>query len=407
MVLKDVSIHPNGRVSKDDPLDNLDVGMYFRALQDPNRVRVEAQRELAWMERHLGHGFQRSINGNPVMPFALLAEHAPASRQRAAQRARQGISPQQHLERYIPQAENAYRQIIAGERTLTSTATSAGATTGIVVDIARSIMWLTETGRALEMMTVVPGLQAQWQGYYGNVNPVADWTGEGGAITETTPTMVRLQRKPVTLGLYWNISSAAVYGADTPIAAIVERGCADVVVTRAMRAFLSGDDVGASFAEDTDSFDGLMNSGVAETDFGAAITNLGRDDLVDARRRLYADEVDLDNLGWILSTAVAEHLEELKLGTGNSSERYVYEYGMVNSGAQHVSARDTIHLGKTGVTAPAVLLDRSAAVALIWGAGIMFNSLRIPGETEVGYDLQVQANFALLNPKRAEIIKQA
>ena len=407
MVLKDVSIHPRGRVAKDDPLDHLDVGLYFRALQDPNRVRVEAQRELAWMERHLGHGFHSSVHGNPVMPFALLAEHAPESRQRAARRALQGISPEQHLERYIPQAENAYRQIIAGERTLTSAATSAGAATGVLVDIANSIMWLTETGRALDMMTVVPGLQAQWQGYYGNVNPVADWTGEGGAITETTPTMVRLQRKPVTLGMYWNISSAQVYAADTPIAMIVERGCADVVVTRGMRAFLSGDDVGASFAEDTDSFEGLMNSGVAETDFGAVIADLGRDDLVDARRRLYADEVDLDNLGWILSTAVAEHLEELKMGTGNSSERYVYEYGMVNSGAQSVSARDTIHLGKTGVTAPAVLLDRSAAVALIWGAGIMFNSLRIPGDTEVGYDLQIQANFAMMNPKRAEIIKQA
>ena len=127
---------------------------------------------------------------------------------------------------------------------------------------------------------------------------------------------------------------------------------------------------------------------------------------MDARRRLYTDEVDLDNLGWILSNPAAHRLEELRRG-GNASGSYVYEGGMVDSGAQWVQARDTVHLGKTGITAPAVLLDRSAAVALIWGAGIAFNALRIPGETEVGYDLQLPCNFAMLNPKRAEVIKQA
>ena len=246
MIRQNISIHPNGRVSKDDPLDNLDVGMYFRAMQDPGRFRVEAQRELAWMERNLGHGFQRSINGERVMPFALLAEHGPRARRRAAQRALQGISPEQHLERYMPLAENAYRSLqqnLAGERTLTSAATSAGAATGVVVDIARSIMWLTETGRALEMMTVVPGLQGDWQGYYGNATPEHDWTPEGGDLPETTPTLVRLQRKPKTLGMHWNISNAQVAAADTPIAALVEYGCAQVLVTQALRAFLSGNDV--------------------------------------------------------------------------------------------------------------------------------------------------------------------
>ena len=266
-------------------------------------------------------------------------------------------------------------------------------------------MWLTETGRALEMMTVVPGLQGEWQGYYGNANPAASWEDEGDDLTETVPTLVRLQRKPKTLGMHWNISSAEVTASDTPIAAIVEYGCVKVLVTRAMRAFLSGNDVGASFANDANAIDGLMNSAVTETGFGTGITDLGRGDMLASRRRLFADEVDLDNLGWILSSAVATQLEKTARHTGGSE--FVYQGGMVDCGAQWVPARETLHLGKTGIVAPAVLLDRSAAVALIWGAGIMFNALQIPGETEVGYDLQLQCNFAMLNPKRAEVIKQA
>ena len=143
------------------------------------------------MERNLDHGFHRGIHGSPVIPFALLAEHGPRARQRAAQRALQGVSPEQHLERYLPLAEDAYRSLqqnIAGERTLTQAATSGGAVTGVVVDIAHSIMWLTETGRALEMMTVVPGLQGEWQGYYGNATPAATTgTPEGGDLPRDDP----------------------------------------------------------------------------------------------------------------------------------------------------------------------------------------------------------------------------
>ena len=474
MVLKDVSIHPKGRVSKDDPLDNLDLGMYYRALADSGRFRTEAGRELAWMERNLGQGIHAG-DPAPCIPFSLLAKHGPRSKERAARRALEGVSPEQHLERYM----------LLAERTLTQASASAGALQGTLVDLAHSIMWITETARPLGMMTVVPGLDREWQGFYGNANPVHEWPGEGGNLPETTPTLVRLRRSPITVGMQWAISNAQIAAADAPIGSLVEDGCAEVLVTQAMRAFLSGNDVapngvqsvavtaaganytdatvviiadtangsgatavptitagaitaitvadpgenyasatttvtitdsgggaGATatvtldaFAQDPNAFDGLMNSGIVETNFGAAITNLDRQGLVDARRRLYDDEVGLDNLGWILSSAPAKQLEKTVRGGANGSQ-YVYQNGMLDCGAQWVPAVDSVHLGKTSTAAPAVLLDRSAAVCLIWGGGIMANPLRIPGQSETDDDLQVHCNFAMLNPKRAEIIKQ-
>ena len=408
--MEDVAIHPNGRVPRHDALNDLDLGLYCRALVNPGSVRVEGKRELAWMERNLGQGLHRAAAGASHVPFALLAEHGPKARRRTAQRALQGISPEQHLERYMPLAEQTYRDLCDNwngysQRTLTQAATSAGAATGTVVDIARSIMWLTEMDAALEMMTVVPGLSGQWQGFYGNVNPAEDWVAEGDDLTETTPTLVRLQRTPKTLGMQWGLSNAQMAAGGEEVAMAIEVGCEQVVRTRAMRAFLSGDDVGASFANDANAIDGLMNSAITETGFGSAITDLGRGDMLSARRRLFADEVDLDNVGWILGSDVATQLEKTARHTGGSE--FLYQGGMVDCGAQWVPARDTIHLGKTGIDAPAVLLDRSAAVCLLWGPGIMMNALRTPGESETKYDLQLQCNFAMLNPNRAEVIKQA
>ena len=404
------NIHPNSRVPRHDDLKGLDLGMYFRALNDPNKFRVAAKRELAWMDRNLGHGFQRTIDDGAYIPFVMLAEHGPKAKERAAQRALDGVTPEQHLERFMPLAEHAYRAIMDqeegyGRRTMTTAATSAGAGTGVIVDIARSLMWLTEQDSALEMMTVVPGLRGEWQGFYGNAKPTVDWVDEAADITETNPTLVRLRRSPSTMGMYWSISNRQLQTQDYPIGAMIERGCEDVFRTQGMRGFLSGNDVGASFANDAQAFDGLMNSGITETSFGAAITNLNRDDMVDARRRLFGDEVDMSGLGWILSNAVATQLEKTRIG-GVESVRFVYEDGMIDSGAERIAARDTVHLGKTGTTAPAVLLQRAAAVCLIWGAGILFNALRLPGRTKTEYDLQIEASFAMMNPKRATVLKQ-
>ena len=186
--LKDVSIHPQGRYARhQDPADDVDLGNYCRVLLDPRFAR-RARPELAWMERNLDQGLSVGLpDGGAVIPFVLLARCGPAARERAAERAKAGISHQQHLEQFMPAAEVAAQELMLQEqhygmehvRTLTQASTSAGAMTGVMVDLAHSIMWLQEQDQALERMTVVPGIQGHWQAFYGNVVPAPEWTERG------------------------------------------------------------------------------------------------------------------------------------------------------------------------------------------------------------------------------------
>ncbi len=401
---------------------DLDLGNYFRAAIDPSRYRSVAKRELAWIDRNADAGLGLGGDeGVAYIPFALLATAGPAARARAAGRQMRGIDEEQYLERFRGQAELAYadimRQPAAQQRTLTQAATSAGAATSTMVDLMRSIMWLTEQDRAMEMLTVVPGLRGQWQGFYGATNPTVSWPGEGNDLVETTPTFQRLQRLPVTMGMHWSISTAELASADAPVSAMIEAGCEAVFRTQAMRAFLSGNRNAADFDIQANSITGLLNSGIAETTIGGGAGTVAaytRDAMVDARRRLVAAEVDPMGLGWIVSNPVAAQLEKTRVG-GTESIRFVYENGMIDSGAEMVPARSSVHLGKstgnagseTAVHNVSVLLQRAAAVALMWGPGIAFNGLQIPGRTKFDFDLQLQANFAMLNPARATVIKTA
>lgn len=424
------ALHP-ARISGQIETRDLDLGMYMRAALDPSRWRRDAARELTWMDQNLGSGIYRQEDGMSVIPFALLAQSGPQARRRAASRARQGIGDEEYLERYMPLADEAYRELQLQEelrgmtpeqlsaldedglRTMTQATTSAGAATSTMVDLARSIMWLTEMDRALDMMTVVVGLSGQWAGFFGNAKPTVSFPGEGNDLAETTPTLTQLTRLPVTMGMHWKISTAQMASASAPISALIEAGCEEVFRTQAMRAFLSGNRNAPDFKIQSNSFNGLTNSGLAETGFGAALSDLNRDDMVDARRRLFASEVDMMDLGWILSNGMAGQLEKTRIG-GTESVRFVYEDGRVDSGAERVPARDSVHLGKTtgnsgsevAVNDVGVLLQRSAALCLIWGAGISFNGLQIPGRTAIDYDLQIQSNFAFINPARGTLLKR-
>ena len=110
-------------------------------------------------------------------------------------------------------------------------------------------------------------------------------------------------------------------------------------------------------------------------------------------------------LGWILSNSAAGQLEKTLRG-GTATGEYVFADGMVNTNAQSYPGRRTVHLGMTSQNDLMVLVQRSAAVGLIWGAGILYNALQIPGETKVRNDLQIQGNFAMMNPKRAAGLKR-
>ena len=410
-----LNIHPTGRPHDVDNMARLDLGNYVRALVNPGALGIQVKRELDWMQRNLGHGLNFSDDGGQFIPFSVLAEASDSARGRRAMLAERGIPEEKYLEGFVRQAEVVYQRHVRrnwaqsddgqGERTLGVAATSAGAATSSITDLARAIMWLTEGDAALAMITVVPGLRGEWRSFYGNTPPAEDWVAEAAAITETTPTFVRVTKMPKTMGMYWSISNQELNSADIPIAARVESGCRAVASTKFMRAMFSGTGVGANFAADTEALAGIMNSSIAEIGYGAAATDFGRADTIAARRALFGDEVQMTNLGWILSNDAAKLMENTRIG-GTESVRFVYEDGMVDCGAQKIPAAETVHLGKTSTTDPAVLVQRDSAVGLIWGGGFPLNALQRPGQTKVEFDIQIHANFAQMNPKRARILKR-
>ena len=418
-----LNIHPTGRPHDVDNMRLLDLGHYVRALVAPSAIGLQAKRELDWMQRNLGQGLNFSPDGGQFIPFSVLAESSGSARDRRARLAERGLREEEYLEGFARQAEIVFERHLRpnwvhgdAERALTLGSnprtgnTSTGATVSTIVDLARAIMWLTEGDAALSMVTVVPGLTGEWASFYGNSPPVEDWVAEASgnaqtdnAITVTNPTFTRLNKLPKTMGMYWTITTTMLAAADIPIAARVEGGCRAVASTKFMRAVFSGTGVLANFAADANAIAGLMNAGITQISAGANAAAIDRDDTIDARRALFGDEVQMTNLGWVLSNDAAKALEKKRIG-GSESVRFVYENGMVDCGAQKIPAAETVHLGKASTFNPAVLLQKDAALALIWGGGFPLNALQLPGKTEVGFDIQLHSNFAMMNPKRARIL---
>ena len=126
--------------------------------------------------------------------------------------------------------------------------------------------------------------------------------------------------------------------------------------------------------------------------YGAASSDFSREDTIGVRRAMFGDEVQMTNLGWILSNDLAKLMETTRIG-GTESVRFVYEDGMVDCGAQKIPAADTVHLGKAGAESVGILVQKDSAVALIWGGGFPLNALQLPGKTEVEFDIQIEANL--------------
>ena len=207
------------------------------------------------------------------------------------------------------------------------------------------------------------------------------------------------------MGLHFAISTAAIAGADQDIGAIFEQGCREVVQTQLMRAALSGDDVADMFAEDTASFNGLMNAGIVETNFGAAITDLGRQDLIDARRRLFTDQAKMNDLGWLLSEPVAKQLEiTARSATGGSDYLSRTAWWIAEpTGCRRVRVSTWARPAPPRLQYSGEVLCPRADL----GPRHRRQPVADPGKTQVDFDLQIQANFALLDPRRAEVLKQS
>ena len=126
--------------------------------------------------------------------------------------------------------------------------------------MARSQLWLHEVSPVLGYMNPVMGVNAEYQIFIGNVAP----TGSEVAEAAHTPRITRLShasgapRPSSTIpgSLSGNLSAMDEVG----LAACLRR-VQGLILERATRAILSGPNTGALFANNANSFDGILAMG--------------------------------------------------------------------------------------------------------------------------------------------------
>ena len=284
------------------------------------------------------------------------------------------------------------------------------------VDLDNSLAWLYDRAPVLEFLNVQPGLRGEWKWFYGTAanKPTPAPVAEGGAVPESSPRYTELTRKPVVIADQFPISSTLLAMAPNAENFTVD-GARMLVQERLVREVLSGPNTGADFASVSNGIqNGLIESSIANTNYGAAQTNFARADVVAVEQDLRDQNPAAGDLVWIIST----DLEQLARGTrvgGTESIRFVGERmmnmmyeGYMNrisdeSGVHYVA---TTHLGKATVNDPGFLVVGKYSVVPIWGDGIeviIFNDPELAGQR---YGFRLHANHAIINPANARGIRR-
>ena len=154
-------------------------------------------------------------------------------------------------------------------RTVTSASSSGAGAVGIDLDVARSQLWLHEVSPVLGYMNPVMGVNSEYQIFVGNVAPTGSEVAEGGAHTENNPTLTRLRRTPTIIHYPWSLSGNLSAMDEVGLGSLFENGVQGLILERATRAILSGPNTDTDFANNVNSFDGILASGINLTAFGA------------------------------------------------------------------------------------------------------------------------------------------
>lgn len=414
--LADVRINPMGRVPKHDDCTGLSLSRFALAtsgLAVDNWVQRSMLREYEWIERNYDQGIFRLDRGESFIPYAVLAQAQVSRANRASKLEELGMTEQQYLETFYPAAEKALALLGEQEvtRTLTTAATSAGAGTGVMVDVANSIMWLNEMTPVMSRFTMVPGVQGEYRFFYGNAKPTSEMIAEGADLTETNPTLQRAVRTAREIAMYYKISTRQMSTQTFAMDQKILDGARTIMDINVSREMVSGPEAGdgTAFTAPTvaaNHFDGLMHSGLAETSIGGALNTVDRADMISALERLVADEAADGDLGWLLSNELAFRLSQTKIESTFTSGPFIYQDGMVDCGIRKIGAVRTRHIGNAAAAEKnfGALFDRNAALALFWGPGIESRGYRLPGESAYRFDQIIPCNFAFVNAKRGELI---
>ena len=82
---------------------------------------------------------------------------------------------------------------------------------------------------------------------------------------------------------------------------------------------MSAPDVGTDFAADSNSLSqGMFSSGAVKTSIGSALTDFGRDDVIDAEQRLIGNKAMGSDLVWVLTNVMAAQARKTRVGGADS-----------------------------------------------------------------------------------------
>ena len=304
------------------------------------------------------------------------------------------------------------------ERAINSADSSGGGALPVLLDVANSQMWLYETAPVLAAMNPIMGIRGEYKAWYGSTKPSGGFVAEGGAHTRTDPTLTEITRKPKTIHYPWNVTTAFEAMDAVGVASLFENAVEAQLMNLVTKAMASGPNVAANFAADTNSFNGLMQSGSAFTSYGAALANFDRDDVIDAEQKLRTNEAMGSGLVWLMNVLLETAARKKKIGgteaivyLAQSTAPYMGRIGgsVIGEGTDYVS---TNRLGQTSVTAAnrasvGAVGYGSQALPLFFGDGIEFRVFRPTAGATTDYALLAHVNFAMINPKNWELLRIA
>ena len=306
------------------------------------------------------------------------------------------------------------------------TSTNGAGAIGVDLDVARSQMWLAEVSPLMAYINGVMGVNQSYQIWYGNVAPTGGEVAEGGGSTENTPSLTKVTRNPVAFHYPWSINGSLSVLDAVGLEERIANGVEQQLMPRYLRAILSGPNTAALFADNTNSFNGLLESGITETEWGAAadteITDLDRAIIMGAEGQLRKNNAVGEGPLWVFNTDVVNYGVDERTG-GTDSPVYLmsrdpdrFREGLVGGDLGGHGSRfvETNELGTTHSntdaykrTAVGVYMFGSQAVFILFGEGLEFRRLLPTDKTKTDYSLTLYGNFCFVNPLNARTIVQA
>ena len=402
----DHNIKPEGmgRTLTDTPFTELRAGNLLRSALSPDKRDRTGYPELELLEHRKIHLERDQV----VIPFDLMANGRHAA----------GVEKRLKEWRQMPIHAPNLEERIDGQlksRALTS-ANNAGAI-GVDLDVARSQMWLAEVSPIMAYINGVMGVNQQYQLWYGNVAPTGGEVAEGEGSTENDPSLTKVTRNPVAFHYPWSINGTLSVLDAVGLEERIANGVEQQLMPRYIKALLSGKKTGADFANNTNSFNGLLESSIAATMFGAAantaISALERSHIMSVEGQLRKNNAVGEGPFWIFNTDMVNYGVDKRTG-GTDSPVYLmsrdpdrFREGLVGGDIGGHGSRfvETNLLGVTQASGKAfarravgAYLFGSQAVFILFGAGLEFRRLLPTDKTKTNYSLTLYGNFCFVNP---------